>query len=342
MSQVRTHAPPMDEEVPRGRMIRQPYRITMARWNGDVHQKRILTAIIASLQREMARIEQGATFSDLAIFTSKGNCATLEMPMKLLNPSGNNYSMVHKALNELEGKGVELWLPEVKGRKGPSVPEQRMIFRLQKLQGTHSRVIRLNIEKSLLVELLRTSSGLTCLSMHVMFRLRSTYALKLYEILSHWKDRETLKVSLDQLRGWLGAEAKMTDTRIFLRKILHPAINQLSESADVSAELEIERTANRISSIIFFIRQKKNQRAEEEVVMKLRDQIEQVLRIRFKWKDEQFQQIHHLLHDPKNLRSLNEKIARLWGFHDQHPDQIHHLAQWSLSALLKDEKETRK
>jgi hypothetical protein len=342
MSQVWTHAPPMDDEVPKGRMIRQPYRITMARWKGDIHQKRILTAIIASLQREMARIEQGASFSDLAIFASHGNCATMEIPMKLLNPSGNNYCMVHKALNTLEEKGVELLLPEVKGRKGPSVPEQRVIFRLQKQPGTNSRNIRLNIEKSLLAELLRTSSGLTCLSMDVMFRLRSTCTLKLYEILSHWKDRETLKVSLGQLRGWLGTEGKMTDTRIFLRKILHPACQQVRKFADVYAELDTERTANRISHLVFYIRERKNQKAEEDITMKLRDQIEQVLRIRFKWKEEQFQQIHHLLHDPKHLRFLNEKIARLWGFHDQHPDRIHHLAQWSLSALLKDEKETRK
>jgi Initiator Replication protein len=341
MSQVRTHAPTIDDEVPKRRIIRQPYRITMAMWNGDIHQKRILTAIIASLQREMASIEQGAAFCDLSTFATKGNCAIIEIPMKLLNPSGNNYSMVHKALKTLEENGVELWLPEVKGRKGPSVQEQQMVFRLKKLPGATSRAIRLKIEKSLLMELLRTSSGLSCLSLDVMFRLRSTYALKLYEILSHWKDRETLKVSLDQLRGWLGAEGKMSDTRIFLRKILHPACHQLRESADVYADFETERTANRISHIKFFIREQKNRETEESIIMKLRDQIEQVLRIRFKWKEEQFQQIRHLLHDPKNLRFLNEKIARLWRFHDQNTNEVKHLAQWSLSALLKEEKENR-
>lgn len=338
MNVVRTNVALTEDDISHGRMIRQPYRITMAKWNCDVHQKRILTAIIASLQKELARVEQGASVAELAIFDHPGHCITIDIPMKVLNPSGNNYSLVHKSLQSLEEKGIEMSLPEVKGRKGPSVNEQAMLFRIKRLPKKTTHMARLKIEKTLITELLRTTSGLTGLSMDVLFRLRSPYSMRLYEILSHWKDRETLRVSLEQLRGWLGTEGKLMATREFLRKVINPAKRQFDQTSDVYFEVVTERTANRISHLVFRIRQKKNKEAEDMIIMQLREQIQQILRIRFRWKEDQFQQIRHLLNDERCLRSLNEKIARLWQYHDQFPEEIRNLQQWSLSALLKEDK----
>jgi len=108
----------------------------------------------------------------------------------------------------------------------------------------------------------------------------------------------------------------------------------LDQTSDVYFEVVTERTANRISHLVFRIRQKKNKEAEDMIIMQLREQIQQILRIRFRWKEDQFQQIRHLLNDERCLRSLNEKIARLWQYHDQFPEEIRNLQQWSLSALL--------
>ena len=329
---------PLADDISYGSMIRQPYRITMARWDCDVHQKRILTAIIATLQKEIVWVEKGAALADLAIFGSPGNCIRIDIPMKVLNPSGNNYSQVHKTLQFLEEKGIEMFLPEVKGRKGPPVNGQMLLFRVRRLPKKTNHIVSLHIEKTLLIELLRTSSGLTGLSMDVLFRLRSPYSIRLYEILSHWKDRETFRASLEQLRGWLGTGGKLMETREFLRKVVNPSKRQLERMSDVYFEFTPERTANRISHLVFRILQKKNKEAEELVIMQLREQIQQVLRIRFRWKEDQFQEIRHLLTDERCLRRINEKIARLWQYHDQFPDEIRNLPQWSLSALLKDEK----
>ena len=76
-------------------LIRQPYRITMARWDFSVLQKRILTKIISKLQREISLLEKGAEFGQLELFKdSNDDSDTIKLKF-LLNEfvkNGNNYA----------------------------------------------------------------------------------------------------------------------------------------------------------------------------------------------------------------------------------------------------------
>ncbi|TDH18063.1 hypothetical protein EXU57_24390 [Segetibacter sp. 3557_3] len=81
-------------------MIRQPYRITMARWDYTAVQKRILTMIISRLQKEISLLEKGLPIGQLDLFTSDNNTVKLTFKLNDLVLNNNNYSHVKKALQQ--------------------------------------------------------------------------------------------------------------------------------------------------------------------------------------------------------------------------------------------------
>jgi plasmid replication initiation protein len=319
-----------------GRMIRQPYRLTMASWNGTVYQKRILTAIIASLQRELAWVEHGMKLQDLPLPRDAEDRFIITLPLRSINPSGNNYQMVHRALECMEKQGIKMILPAVKGRKGPSIPEQLMLLKIKNLPSSDKTMLTISIDEHFLTELLRSTSGLSTLSMKIMSSLRSVYAMRLYEIISHWKDQESLKLTIDQLRSMLGSKDSLPQTKEFLRKVINVASQQLKQQADVYFQADKVYSGKRITHLNFRIIQRKEQKEQEQINLRLREQVTNILRIRFGWKQEYFQKITPMLENPDRLRLLNEQIGRLWHFVDHHPEEVRNIPNWSFSALVKD------
>lgn len=62
------------------RIIRQPYRITMASWKFTVLQKRNLTRIISAMQREIISIERGKPIEQLKLFMTNESTIELTIP----------------------------------------------------------------------------------------------------------------------------------------------------------------------------------------------------------------------------------------------------------------------
>jgi len=101
----------MGEELPSFEnysLIRQPYRITMSMWNYSVWQKRILTKIIARLQRDITLLERGVEFGQLELFkSSNDDTVRLKFLLSDFIKDGNNYAQFKKAINQL--RSVRDW-----------------------------------------------------------------------------------------------------------------------------------------------------------------------------------------------------------------------------------------
>jgi hypothetical protein len=306
----------------------------MAWWDCNVHEKRILTAIIASLQKELAWVEKGMRLEDLPLQRDSEGRFIINVPLRLTNPSANNYFMVHRTLDCLEKKGIELRLPAIKGKRGPTLPEEWILFKLTKLRPPDNRTLRISIDHKLMAELLRTTSGLTSLSLEVVSHLSSVYAIRIYEILSHWKDQPSQKFSIEQLRGLLGSQKVLLQTKEFLRYVIEPARQQLSQSADLYFQIGKIYSGNRITHLNFRIIKHKTEKEQELINLRLREQVTNILRIRFGWKQEHFQHITKMLENPDQLRLLNEKVGRLWQYLDQNSGKIANNLTWSFNAIV--------
>src|SRR6185312_7850165 len=177
-------------------LIRQPYRITMARWNFSVLQKRILTKIISKLQREISLLENGAEFGQLEIFKSSiddSDTIKLKFLLSEFVKDGNNYAQFKKAINQLRAFNVEIFqivLPAVKSKKAKKPEEELILTGLieRAVIKKYARDITISLHKATAMELMKAANGLTVFAEDVMYETNNKYTQKIYELICQWKD----------------------------------------------------------------------------------------------------------------------------------------------------------
>ena len=184
------------------KIIRQPYRITMARWNYTVIQKRILTKIIAKLQREMASLERGVHIGQLDLFKTNNDSVELSFLLNDLVKNSNNYTVVKEALKKLRNIDIEIVLPAVKEKKNKPRDEEIVITGLieRAVIRKHERTVKITMHKATALELVKVSHGLTYFAEEVMYLSNNSYTQKIYEIICHWKSKDIYSITVDEFR----------------------------------------------------------------------------------------------------------------------------------------------
>jgi len=159
------------EEVLKYKIIRQPYRITMARWDFTVTQKRIVTKIISSLQKEISCIDKGVPLGQLEIFSDPGDSIRLTIALNELVRDSNNYANVKSALKELRKFDVQIVLPATKSKTSKQPEDETILIGLieRAILTKYSRDVIIIIHRATAQELVKTSNGLTQFAEEVMY-----------------------------------------------------------------------------------------------------------------------------------------------------------------------------
>lgn len=116
-------------------------------------------------------------------------------------------------------------------------------------------VIKVKFADDVLPFLCELKNRFTIYSIEAIAGLKSTYSIRLYEVLIAWKNSgKTPVISLDNLRLRLGLEAheyeRMTD---FKRRVLDAAIKQINENSDINASYEQQKSGRKITGFIFHL-----------------------------------------------------------------------------------------
>lgn len=111
----------------------------------------------------------------------------------------------------------------------------------------------------LLVPILKDPRRFARLRTHFMIELSGKYAVTLYELLESVANKDTpeLKASVEELRQWLKVpEGKLTRWPDFLRRALHPAVNQInahSGGAGFSVTMHTEKQGKAVKWVTFHV-----------------------------------------------------------------------------------------
>jgi plasmid replication initiation protein len=187
--------------------------------------------------------------------------------------------------------------------------------------------------RELALELVRTSSGLTSLCWETLTAIRSPHALRLYEIASHWKDNETMAMSLEQFRRWMRLCDRFKENKELMRSVVRPAEKLLKKVSEVHVHCQPVKSGRRIVKMNLHIQHRRRREEEEIYHMRLREQIVNILRIRFRFKEEHFRSIEGVLRDNGKLRALNEKVGMLWGLLDNPSNQVRDETAWAVASI---------
>jgi hypothetical protein len=325
-------------------LIRQPYRITMARWNFSVLQKRILTKIISKLQREISLLQQGAELEHLELFKKfHDNSGTIELKFLLSEFIRDecNYAHFKKAISQLRASSTSTFkivLPAVKSKKAKKPEEELILTGLIDRAGItkYARDITISLHKAAAVELLKVDNGLTVIAENVMYQTNNKYTQKIYELICQWKDIGVLSLSVEKFRELLVLEKKYPGTKELIRKVIRFPEKELKAIGDVFFDFGVTKRGNIITHFNFIIKTRANLKAESEHMILVREDTINLLRQHFGFKTHHFEEIKEILGVPENIPGIRSKLtelALLSADKKQHNQPVNNLPAWTIASI---------
>lgn len=328
-------------------LIRQPYRITMARWDFSVLQKRILTRIISKLQREITLLERGAEFGQLDLFkNSNDDSDTIKLKF-LLNEfvkDGNNYAQFKKAINQLRAFNVEIFqiiLPAVKSKKAKKPEEELILTGLieRAVIKKYARDITISLHKATAMELMKAANGLTVFAEDVMYETNNKYTQKIYELICQWKDIGVYTLTIIKFRELLVLENKYPETKDLIKKIVRPSEKDLKEIGDVFFDFSVTKRGSAITHFNFIIKTKAVLKKESEYLIIVKEDTINLLRQHFGFKTHHLDQIKEILDDLRNIPGLRSKLTELAlksADRKQSGQPVKNIQAWAIASIKKE------
>ena len=122
-----------------------------------------------------------------------------------------------------------------------------------------------SIDKHLKPYLLQLKEQFSKVPLKYLFRLRSTYAVRLYELLKQYENTGYRVDYLPDLREMLGVEPEEYPRfDNFDRRVLKQAIEEINEKTDLEVSYKKKKTGRRITHIEFEIRSKQGYTLQED------------------------------------------------------------------------------
>lgn len=107
--------------------------------------------------------------------------------------------------------------------------------------------------------LLELSSKFTSYRLANIVKLKSTYAIRIYELLKQYENLKERTISLENLRYYLDAMDIYPNYANFKQRVLKPTQKELNQKTDISFDFEEIKSGRKVQKIRFIIRgQKKN------------------------------------------------------------------------------------
>ncbi|OUB29815.1 initiator RepB protein [Bacillus thuringiensis serovar yunnanensis] len=105
--------------------------------------------------------------------------------------------------------------------------------------------------------LLELSSKFTSYRLANVVKLKSTYAIRIYELLKQYEDLKERTISLENLRYYLDAMDVYPNYANFKQRVLKPSQKELEKKTDISFEFEEIKIGRKVQKIRFIIRSQK-------------------------------------------------------------------------------------
>ncbi len=118
-------------------------------------------------------------------------------------------------------------------------------------------VVEFEFSEKLKPYLLQLKSHFTKFKLHNILKLRSSFAIRLYELMKAHQFLGKVSYTLVELKDILGIEGKYSAYYDFKRRVLIPAQNELKEFSDVYFEYEEQKQGRSIHTLIFRILENK-------------------------------------------------------------------------------------
>ncbi|PEA01223.1 replication initiation protein [Bacillus cereus] len=167
----------------------------------------------------------------------------------LLGLSGaTKYTELSKITKELLSKVIEI-------RSGEELIQVSWLS--SAIYNRNKGTIDMRFDPLLKPFLLELSSKFTSYKLANVVKLKSTYAIRIYELLKQYEDLKERTISLENLRYYLDAMDVYPNYANFKQRVLKPSQKELEQKTDISFEFEEIKGGRKVQKIRFIIRSQK-------------------------------------------------------------------------------------
>ncbi|MDA2303256.1 replication initiation protein [Bacillus cereus group sp. MYBK95-2] len=163
----------------------------------------------------------------------------------LLDLNGSTkYSELSKITKELLSKVIEI-------RTGEDLMQVSWLS--SAIYNRNKGTIDMRFDPLLKPFLLELSNKFTSYRLANVIKLKSTYAIRIYELLKQYEDLKERTISLQNLRYYLDAMDIYPNYANFKQRVLKPSQKELNQKTDISFEFEEIKLGRKVQKIKFII-----------------------------------------------------------------------------------------
>lgn len=97
----------------------------------------------------------------------------------------------------------------------------------------------------------------TSYKISMLAKMTSIYAIRLYELLIQWGSIGSREIELDELKFMLGIQGEYAAIKDFKRRVIDPAVTQISEHTDLMVRYENVKSGKTVVALTFLFEKKK-------------------------------------------------------------------------------------
>jgi plasmid replication initiation protein len=119
-----------------------------------------------------------------------------------------------------------------------------------------SGLVSLSFDPRLKPYLLQLKREFTTYRLKNVMELKSSYSIRMYELLKRWQYMKEVEIALDDLRMMVGAADKYHQYHNFKKRVLTPAQQEILEKTDIWFKYQEVRKKRKVMALRFYIQEK--------------------------------------------------------------------------------------
>lgn len=319
--------------------LKQSNIITLMSYDFKTIQIRVLITLIEKIQSAIEEsIIRRVSYQQLSLFQEFENSEKLLFTIKYkdLEISADQYPDVRMALKQLATIPVEFDTKDpMTGADSWAVAG---LFKAYIPKGSHNKTFTLEIDKEVAKNFVNVDKGFTKFIKEIAFSTQSKYTVRMYMLISSWKDKGGFSIKTEKFRKWLRLENKYPNFKDLYKRIIRPVYEELFEKANCwfeMAEVYKEGDDKEPYKLNFKVIKSALSPKEEE---QLNAQITQIKNLSFRYlhmEDKHFQKIIPLINLSNSINVVT-KVMDLIKYVEKHRKNINSIPDYCTQALLKE------
>jgi hypothetical protein len=199
----------------------------------------------------------------------------------------------------------------------------------------HRRSITIELDENVAKALVNVEKGFTKYIKEIAFQTQSKYTVRIYMLVSSWRDKGGFSITLDRFRKWLKLDNKYPKYKDLYKRVIRPVYEELFEKANCWFEMaevyrEKESEPYRLN---FKVVRAALTIQEEEYLQKQTNNLILMMSRHLHMEDKHIKQILPLL-NPFNVNSAVQKVLSISEYLQKHWEEITSIPDYCTTALV--------